>query len=160
MGPLLRPKMMTSNTTWFHHGIPKFPRNSLVVWNCGKSSEPRPIIFSFQALIFWGFLSVPPQDHPRFPATPSNATRSAATSASPGWPFTMGASSCSKSFNKICMYDLNSEIFRDPVKVTWEKMGPIFPYHSHFRIPKDMGMVWVLLTGRRFHVLGSPWNHP
>ena len=43
--------------------------------------------------------------------------------------------------------------------------GTPFPCYSHttpIRIPKDMGMriVWVTLTIRGFHVLGSPWNHP
>ena len=35
-----------------------------------------------------------------------------------------------------------------------------FPYYSHFRIPKDMGMVWVPLTIRGFMSLGVPGKSP
>ena len=57
-----------------------------------------------------------------------------------------------------------SGIFRDPQK--WDPLSILFPYHSHFRIPKDMGMVWVplvwvLLTTRGFHMsLGVPNKSP
>ena len=34
-----------------------------------------------------------------------------------------------------------------------------FPYHSHFWIPKDMGIVWVQLSQKGVPLVGGPWNH-
>ena len=36
------------------------------------------------------------------------------------------------------------------------KLPILFPYHSHVRIPKDMGMVWVPLTKKGVPLLGVP----
>ena len=45
-------------------------------------------------------------------------------------------------------------IFRDPQE--WDPLPILVPYH----FDKNPGIVWVALTIKGSHVLGSPWNHP
>ncbi len=51
------------------------------------------------------------------------------------------------------------EYFQESVGFSGTFNGTPYPYYSHttpIRIPKDMGIVWVKLTIRGSHVLGSP----
>ena len=52
----------------------------------------------------------------------------------------------------LCQWDFQGPpIMGQP----YGKLPILFPYHSHFRIAKDMGIAWVPLTIRESHYWGS-----